>query len=114
MIKGVGGLCEPLCAPASGTMGTLPNHYGISGNRSLYGETAGTEIETRCPTAVQKAMHRRKKEKGSAGQSLRGRGSLIIRLPAYRLPPPVQVMQNRARTAPSPSGSDTALMPDTV
>lgn len=29
VIKGVGGLCDPLCAPASGTMGTLPMHYGF-------------------------------------------------------------------------------------
>lgn len=29
VIKGVGGLCDPLCALAFGTMGTLPIYYGF-------------------------------------------------------------------------------------
>lgn len=56
VIKGAGGLCEPLCAPASGTMGALPNHYGVP--------------------AVQKAVCRRA-GKGRNGQGVQGAAGVV-------------------------------------
>lgn len=76
MIKGVGGLCEPLYAPASGTMETLPNHYGFPAGVPIQRSHKEKKKRKRRATAMrresdnQTVPHRRGVPDTGAGESL--------------------------------------------